>query len=294
LLAAGAHLFGVAMAIQKTGSDEQRARFLPELARGDRIATVAATEKGAGSDVAQVQGTVSPQDGGGFVANGHKAYVTFADEAGLYLFVGRAPGKRILTTALVPREVGGVNVGAALDTVGLRGARLAPVSFDDCTVDDGCILGRPGAGMAVFQVAMTFERALVLAFRLGAMQRQLDEARHFAMARRLGPTSISQYQAVSHRVARMQRRLEAARLMTYRAAWLLDQGRRGQFEAALAKWELADAAVDNALDALRLRGGAGYLAHGGHADVLLDAIGGGIHSGTGDVLAGIVAGWLGL
>lgn len=287
LLAAGAHLFGVAMTVAKVGSPEQRARWLPPLARGAAVATVAVTEEGAGSDVSAVAASVAPRgDGGaGFAASGDKRYVTFADRATLYLFVGRAASGRGLTAALV--EGGpGVVVGAPLDTAGLRGARLAPVSFRDAEV--AAILGKPGAGMAVFQVAMAYERALVLAFRLGAMERALAEAVAFVKKRRLAG-----HQAVTHRLARMKRRLEAARLLSYRAAWALDQGQRAQLDAALAKWHLADAAMASALDALRLRGGAGYLERAGLSAELTDTLGGAIHSGTPDVLANIVAAWLG-
>lgn len=292
LLAAGAHLFGVAMTVVRVGTDEQKARLLTDLARGSRIATVATTEAGAGSDVASVEATIH-EGNGGLIATGNKAYVTYADRADLFLFVARADERRGLTTALVERG-DGIEVGTRLDTRGLRGARLAPVRFSAVALSDAHVLGRPGAGMAVFQIAMTFERALVLAFRLGAMQRQLEEATQFVRKRRLGGKPLSDHQAVSHRVARMKRRLETARLTTYRTAWLLDQGQRGQAEAALAKWTLADAAVDNALDAMRLRGGAGYLESAGLGAALDDTLGGSIHSGTADVLANIVAGWMGL
>jgi len=92
----------VAMTIQHAGTESQRRRWLPELASGARIATVAATESGAGSDVASVASTIT-EEAGGYVARGHKRYVTFADRAGLFLFIGRASGRRGLTAALVPR-----------------------------------------------------------------------------------------------------------------------------------------------------------------------------------------------
>ncbi len=292
LLAAGAHLFGVAMTVQRVGTDAQRARWLADMATGACIGTVATTEAGAGSDVASVQATVAPVEGG-YVVSGEKRYVTFADKAGVFLFVGRAEGRRGLSTVLVGAGEG-VSVQAPLDTLGLRGARLAPVRFDRCPIGAEHVLGKPGAGMAVFQIAMTYERALVLAFRLGALQRQLDEAVTFVRRRRLGTAPLSDHQAVTHRLARMKLRLESARLMTYRTAWLLDQGKRAQAEAALAKWQLAETAVESSLDALRVRGGAGYLEEVGLGAALDDALGGGIHSGTADVLANIVAGWLGV
>ncbi len=292
LLAAGAHLFGVAMCIQRVGSAEQCERWLPDMATGACIGTVATTEVGSGSDVSAVTATITPCDDG-YIACGQKRYVTFADRANLFLFVAQADAHRGLTTALVPAG-DGVTVAAPLDTLGLRGARLAPVRFEACKITADHVLGKPGAGMAVFQIAMTYERALVLAFRLGAMHRQLDEAIAFVRKRRLGDHALRDHQTVTHRVARMKMRLETARLSVYRTAWLLDRGKRAQAEAALAKWQLADAAVESALDAMRLRGGAAYLRDAGLGEALDDTLGGSIHSGTADVLANIVAGWLGL
>jgi alkylation response protein AidB-like acyl-CoA dehydrogenase len=181
-----------------------------------------------------------------------------------------------------------VTVGEPLGTAGLKTAQLAPVTFDRCPIDTAAVLGRPGAGMAVFQIAMSFERALVLAFRLGAMQRGLDDGVTFARTRTLDGKPIAHHQAVLHRLARMKLRLETARLMVYRAAWALDQSHRAHTAAALAKWHVADTAVESSLDAMLLRGGAGYLEEAGFADTLNDALGAAIHSGTQDVCATIV------
>jgi len=283
LLAAGAHLFGVAMTIQRAGSDAQKARWLPDLAQGHCIATVAATEREAGSDVAAVKAEIAPR-GNRWLATGDKHYVTWGDRAGLFLFLGRDPQGRGLTTALVDN---GATPGALHPTGGLRGARLCPVRFDSELDEDG-VLGKPGAGMSLFQIAMTYERALVLAFRLGAMSRALDQGVAFVRKR-----GISKHQAVSHRLARMRLRLETSRLLVYRAAWLLDDGDRAHADAALAKWHVAESALQSALDATSLRAGAAYVDERFSSD-LQDCIGGTIHSGTSDVLANIVAGWLGL
>ncbi len=292
LLAAGAHLFGLTMPLVRVGTAAQQKHWLPRLARGTLVGTVAATEPDAGSDIAQVAAQLVDADDG-WRARGHKRYVTWADRAGVFLFVGRRPSQRGLTCALVERS-DGVSAGEAYAVPGLREARLAPVVFDEAPVDpDAGLLGKAGAGMAVFQLSMAFERALVLAFRLGTMQAQLDAAVDFARRRRVGGKVIATHQAVSHRIARMHQRLESARLLTYRAAWSLDRGDRAQLPAALAKWTLADAAVDNALDAARLRGGLAYESDALTAE-LTDVFGGTIHSGTADVLASIVAAWLGL
>jgi alkylation response protein AidB-like acyl-CoA dehydrogenase len=294
LLAAGAHLFGVALTIARAGAEAQRRAWLPRLATGEAMATVAATEAGSGSDVASVE-AIAAEAPGGFRLTGEKRFVTWADRADVYLAIARdGGGRRGLTALLVPRAAPGVEVGERLATAGLRGSRLAPVSFSACEVGPEALLGRAGAGLAIFQIAMTFERALVLAFRLGALDRALAEAARFARERAPGGQAIARHQAVSHRIARMKLRLETSRLLVYRAAWELDQGRRGQAEAALAKWHLAESAVASALDAARLRGGAGYLEESGLPAAIDDALGGSVHSGTADVLATVVARWLGV
>jgi alkylation response protein AidB-like acyl-CoA dehydrogenase len=303
LLAAGAHLFGVALTLARAGSAEQRRAWLPRLASGEVLATIGATEEEAGSDVGAARTLAVPSPTGDTVrVTGRKRYVTCADRAGLFLIFARAGGSDAegesaaaragLTALLVPRAPG-VRVGPAIATAGLRGARLAPVDLDDVEVGADAVIGRAGAGMAVFQIAMAYERALVLAFRLGAMQRQLDEAIEFARRREVGGTPIARHQAVAHRVARMKLRLETSRLLVYRAAWALDRGERAQAEAALAKWHVGSEALASALDAFHLRAGAGFVEGGPPADVD-DALGGTVHSGTGDVLATIVARWLGL
>lgn len=286
LLAAGAHLFGVAMPMQVAGTEDQKKRWLPGLADGSIMATIAATEKESGSRAGAVEAVVE-STAAGLRARGEKNLVTYADGANVFLFLGRdGPTGRGLTAALVEAKTSGVTVGSPFDTVGLSGARLAPVSFVDCAVDS--VLGKAGAGMAAFQIAMGYERALVLAFRLGAMQRGLDEAVVFAKKRKLGGDSIVQHDAVLHRLARMKRRLETSRLLVYRAAWALDQTGRAPAEAALAKWHVADEAIESSVDAMLLRGGAGYMKDAGLAGPIADALGGSIHSGTQDVLATIV------
>lgn len=294
LLAAGAHLFGVALAVLRVGSDAQRRAILPDLAVGKIIATVAATEIESGSDIASVRAVAARADGG-YRLRGEKRYVTWGDRAGLFLVVARdGEERRGLVTLLVAGESPGIRRGEPLTTAGLRGARLGPVAFEDVFVPESAVLGKPGAGLAVFQIAMTFERALILAFRLGALERAIEEGVRFCRARTLGEVPIARHQAVAHRLARMKMRLEASRLLVYRAAWALDRGDRAQAEAALAKWHLGETAVASSLDDIALRGGAGFLEESGLPSALDDAIGGTIHSGTSEVLAGFVARWMGV
>ncbi|MBK8252069.1 MAG: acyl-CoA/acyl-ACP dehydrogenase [Polyangiaceae bacterium] len=294
LLAAGAHLFGVAMMIAKLGTVEQKTLLLPDLANGKVIATVAATEEESGSDVSGARAAAETTDNG-FVITGNKRYVTAAARARLFFTIARnGQSGRGLSAFVVPRNANGITVGEPLRVMGLHNAELAPVSFYETRVDKSALIGKAGAGIAAFQVAMTYERALILAFRLGAMAEELKRSIHFVRTRRLGDTPIAKHQAVAHRVARMKMTLETSRLMTYRAAWALDQGQRAQEEAALAKWHVAESATAFMLDAIKLRGGKAFLEEGGLVQTLNDTVGGSFHSGTEEVLANIVAAWLGL
>lgn len=294
LLSAGAHLFGVALLLLKIGTEEQRKEWLPKLARGEVLATVAATEASSGSDIGSME-AVAERAGDTFRLSGRKRYVTLAHEAGVYLVLARDGREgRGLTALLVPRQTSGMVVGPKYKTAGLMGAGLSEVSFERCELEAGALLGKAGAGFSVFQMAMTYERALILAFRLGAMERVLEGCIRFARTRELGGTAIAKHQAVSQRIARMKLRLETSRLLVYRSAWMLDQNERGQAEAALAKWHLSESALESAVDAVKIRGGEGFLEESGLDTGVDDALGGWIHSGTGDVLANIVAKWLGL
>ncbi len=293
LLAAGAHLFGVVLPLDKVGTPAQRAEWVPRLASGRAIATIAATERRAGSDVASIETTVV-RCASGLRVRGSKCYVTNADRSDLFLTLASDAGGQGVTALLIPKTARGITIGAPLPTAGLAGARLAEVTFDGVEVGEDAVLGRIGGGRTIFQIAMTYERALILAFRLGAMARSLDLAVRFARERRIGGEPIARHQAVSHRIARMKLRLETSRLLLYRTAWQLDRGDRGQVEAALTKWQVAEAGLASAIDAFHLRGGAGFLEPAGLTGAIDDTLGGTVHSGTQDVLASIVARWLGL
>jgi alkylation response protein AidB-like acyl-CoA dehydrogenase len=168
LLAAGAHLFGVALTLERAGGPELCAAWLSRLARGEVLATIGATEQGAGSDVSRVE-TALEEGPEGLVVTGHKRFVTYADRAGLVLVLAREPEGDAITTCLVERPDPGVSVERPHATAGLAGARLAALTLTRAKVVG--VVGRRGAGRSVFQLAMTFERALILAFRVGAMRR---------------------------------------------------------------------------------------------------------------------------
>jgi alkylation response protein AidB-like acyl-CoA dehydrogenase len=156
------------------------------------------------------------------------------------------------------------------------------------------MLGGVGGGPIVFQESMDWERALLVATHIGTMQRLLEDAIEYARTRKAFGKSIGKFQAVSHRIVDMKVRLDAAQLLTYKAASRLGISRDVQQDAAITKLFASESLVTNALDAIRVFGGYGYMQEYEMERVLRDAVGGVLYSGTSDMQRNIIASWLGL
>jgi clorobiocin biosynthesis protein CloN3 len=178
--------------------------------------------------------------------------------------------------------------------MGLTGCAAGRVAFAGCRVPESCRLGAEGQGAAIFQHSMGWERACLVAAYLGVMDRQLERCVEHARQRRQFGHGIGEYQAVSHRLATMRQRLDSARLLVYRACWLLDEGRQCAVEAALAKVAASEAAVANSVDAIQVFGGAGYLRPTGIEQNLRDAVPATIFSGTSEIQRELIVRGLGL
>ncbi|MEY2448844.1 MAG: hypothetical protein QOH79_2320, partial [Acidimicrobiaceae bacterium] len=178
--------------------------------------------------------------------------------------------------------------------MGLRTSPMSEVHFTDCRVGEDAILGKRGAGLAIFNHSMDWERSFILATAVGTMQRQLDRCVEYAQERHQFGNPIGKYQAVSHRLVEMKLRLKAVRLALYHLGWLKDQGRATPSESAEVKIAISEAYVQSSLDALYVHGGYGYVAESGLERELRDAIASKIYSGTSDVLRNVVANHMGL
>jgi hypothetical protein len=172
---------------------------------------------------------------------------------------------------------------------------MSELFFDGCEVSSDAMLGRPGNGMTIFNHSIDWERACILASAVGTMQRQVEESVEYANERQQFGRPIGEFQAVSHRIADMQVRVEAARMLLYRAGWAKVQGERAPAMAsAVAKLYISEAWVQNSLDALQVRGGSGYMTESGIERDVRDALGSRIYSGTSDIQRNIIASRLGL
>lgn len=278
------------------GNEEQKARYLPEMAAGRLIGCHAITEPDVGSDAFAMKTTATKVEGG-YRLNGAKCYVSLAPIAGVTLvFATLDPslGKWGITAFLVDRGTPGFSTGPVREKMGLRTVPMGDMQFDDCFVADSQRLGPEGAGVGLSQSSLEWERCCILASQLGAMERQLEVAIDYARTRQQFGQSIGKFQAVSNRIVDMKLRLETSRLLLYKTAWLKMTDRAATIETAMLKLHLAECFVDSSLDAIKIHGAKGYVSQYGVERDLRDAVGGTIYAGTSDIQRNIVAGLLGL
>ena len=229
--------------------------------------------------------------------NGSKCLVSLAPIADVVLvFASSAPsrGKWGVSAFVVDRDTPGLHAAPVQHKMGLRTVPLGSLHFEDCVVPASARLGPEGAGVSIASHSLEVERCCILASQLGAMERQLQRTVAYARSRQQFGQAIGKFQSVSNRVADMKLRIETARLLLYKVAWLVQRGEPAMMEAALLKLYLSEAFVESGMDAIRIHGGVGYLSESGVERDLRDAIGGVLYAGTSDIQRNIVARLLGL
>src|ERR1700733_12992060 len=291
-----AQMWSLQLPLVKFGSAAQQQAYLPGLVAGDLIGVHAMTEPGSGSDAFAMR-TRFERQGEGYVLNGTKLYITNAPVADVVLVFAADPGRPKvagISGFLVEKGTPGFSVSRGLDKMGLRTSPMGEVVLDDCYVPASSRVGREGAGMAIFNSSMTWERSCILASALGVMQRQLEACTAYARAREQFGQPIGKFQAVAGKIADMYLRLEAARPLRYPAAWLGQQGKPALAEAAAAKLFTSEAWVASSLDAIQVHGAFGYMKESGIERDLRDAVASTIYSGTSEIQRVILARMLGL
>ena len=296
LFSLNAQMWSCQVPIVRSGTEEQKRRYLRGLCDGSLIGVQAMTEPGTGSD-AFAMATRAELHGDRYVINGSKTFVTNAPIADLFVvFAATDPGEGIgaISAFLVDRETPGLTVGAPLHKMGLRTSPMGEVFLSDCEVPEESLLGARGTGVALFNSAMEWERSCILAAAVGTMQRQVERCVAYARERKQFGRPIGEFQAVSHRIVDMKVRLETARLLLYRLGWVKGRGRAAPMEAAMVKLHISECFVQSSLDAVQVHGGYGYMAEYELERDLRDAIGGRVYSGTSEIQRNIIAGHLGL
>lgn len=296
VFALNAQMWSVQMPIVNFGTEEQKARYLPGLCGGKLIGAHGMTEPGSGSDAYSLRTRARRVDGG-YLLTGSKMFVTSApvcDLALVFATVDAAKGRWGITAFLVDRGTPGFEFGGDMEKMGLRTAPLGELILHDCFVADANRLGPEGAGISIFNSSMEWERSCILASHVGAMEFQLEKAVQYARDRQQFGQPIGKFQSVGNRIAEMKVRLETARLILYKVAWLKKMNRPATIEAAVAKLYLSECFVQSSMDALSIHGGYGYMVETEVERDLRDAIGSTIYSGTSDIQRTIIARLLGL
>jgi alkylation response protein AidB-like acyl-CoA dehydrogenase len=250
----------VGKTIAKWGTDEQKREWLPRLASGDALGCYALTEPGSGSDPASLV-TRADRDGDDWVISGSKIFITLGSWAGLALVFARSGGEgaRGLTCFLVPTDTAGFSATPIKGKLGLRAQDTAEVFLDGVRVPDSSRLGAEGDGFKVAMSALDNGRISLAAGCVGIAQGCLDACVKYAGERRQFGKTISSFQLVQELLADMSVELDAARLLTWRAALLADSGRRHTLESSIAKYYASEMSVRAANAAVQVHGGYGYV-----------------------------------
>jgi short-chain 2-methylacyl-CoA dehydrogenase len=255
-----------AMPIYRFGTDAQKDQWLPGLCSGERLGAFGLTEPGGGSDVAAAMATKAILAGDEWVINGTKVFITNAGTditsvvaVAAVTGVADPAGRPEISTILVPAGTPGFSVSKKYSKVGWSASDTRELSFSDCAVSAGNLLGERGRGYAQFIATLDEGRVAIAALSTGLAQGCVDESVRYARERRAFGAPIGEHQAIAFKLADMAARVHTARLAYYDAASRMLAGQRFKKEAAIAKLVASNAAMDNARDATQIFGGYGFM-----------------------------------
>ena len=243
------------------GNADQKRRYLPRLAGGEVLGAWGLTESSAGSDAAGMR-TTAVRQGDCWVLNGAKTFITHGRIGGIMVVIAvtdRARGHRGISAFIVEHGTAGMSAGKKEDKLGMRASDTSEVIFQDCRVPSSQLLGDEGQGFINTLQVLDAGRIGIAALSVGLAQGAYDAARTYAKERRQFGQPIAAFQAIQWKLADLATRIEAARLLTYRAAFLKDRGVRMTREASMAKLYASEIAVRAADDCVQIHGGYGFV-----------------------------------
>ena len=280
------------LTLTEYGSEQQKQKYLPDIARGRKLAAFAITEEGAGSDVSAIKATATRKDGG-YLINGTKQFITNAGEADLYTIIAltdKEKGIRGASALLVEKDTPGFSFGRKEKKLGIRASVTRELIFEDCFVPEENLIGREGNGFPMTMRLFDRSRPGIGAQAVGLAQGALEAATDYAKSRVQSGQPIISFQAVGHMLANMATDIEAARALVYAAARTIDSGAKHfGMESAMAKVFASDVAMRVTTDAIQTFGGVGYMRDYPAEKMMRDAKITQIYEGTNQVLRNIIA-----
>jgi alkylation response protein AidB-like acyl-CoA dehydrogenase len=251
----------VCYGINQWGTDEQKERFLRPLATGTKLGCFCLSEPEAGSDATQ-QKTEAVKDGDHYILNGIKNWITNGKNADIYFvqaMTDKAKAHKGISTFLIEKETPGLETGVKEDKLGIRSSDTCTVSFNNCRVHENQLLGGEGKGFKIAMETLNGGRIGIGAQALGIAQASLEAAVKYAKTRKAFGSPIANLQAIQFKLADMATNVDAARMLVLQSAWLKDLGKPFAKEAAMGKLLASKTAVNNALEAIQVHGGYGYV-----------------------------------
>jgi alkylation response protein AidB-like acyl-CoA dehydrogenase len=243
------------------GTEAQKQKWLVPLARGEKLGAWALTEPNAGSDAAATR-TMAAREGECWVLNGAKTFITHGASADVMVVMAvtdRTRGAKGISAFVVERGTPGFLAGRKEDKLGMRASETTEVRFEQCRIPIDHLLGGEGQGFINALQVLDAGRIGIAALSVGLAQGAFEAARSYALARRQFGQAIASFQAIQWKLADVATRIEAARLLTYRAAYLKDRGRRTTLESAMAKLYASETAVRAAEESVQIHGGYGFV-----------------------------------
>ena len=280
--------------IYRFGTDAQKEEWLTPLASGKLLGCFALSEPEAGSDAA-AQKTTAVKDGDEWVISGTKNWITnapVADVCVLFTMNDKAAGHKGITAFILPMKTKGVRVGQPDDKLGIRGSKSSQIFLDDVRLSNKLLLGEVGKGFGVAMSTLDGGRIGIAAQALGIARAALDDSLAYAQQRRTFGKPIAQHQAIQFKLADMATEIDAARLLTLRAAYLKDSKQPYGKEAAMAKLFASDIANKAAREAIQIFGGNGYVTEYPVERHFRDAKITEIYEGTSEIQRLVIAGYL--
>ena len=274
------------------GNEEQKKKYLPDLAKGKKLAAFGITEPEAGSDASAIK-TTARKDGNHYILNGLKHFITNGGEAEVYTVIAmtdKTKGARGGSAFIVEKGTPGFTFGKKEDKFGIRASSTRELIFTDCKIPKENLLSREGMGFIVTMKTFDISRPGVAAQALGIAQGALDLAVKYAKERRQFGKAISSFQGIQWMIADMATEIEAARSLIYAVARMVDAGRTdASKESAMAKMYASDVAMKVSTDALQIFGGYGYMRDYPIEKYMRDAKITQIYEGTNQIQRNIIA-----
>ena len=296
IFAINGQMWTVQMPILRFGSDAQKDKYLPKLCSGEWIGAHGMTEPDSGSDAFSLR-TSARLEGDYYMLTGTKTFATMAPVADVFIVfatVDQRKGFMGVTAFIVERGFSGLSVGKDIGKMGLRTAPMAELILENCKVPVENRLGKEGNGAAIFEDAIEWERSCILASLLGGMERQLERCIKYAKERKQFNKPIGKFQSVANKIVDMKVRMETARLVLYKVAWMKQAHGKATMEAAIAKLYLSESWIRSCLDAIQIHGGYGYTTEFELERDLRDSVASTLYSGTSEIQRNIIARYLGL